>query len=276
MKMKTLKQLTTNDEGQRVVSVFQAAPDDKTLEIYLYDVIEGDQYNDWTGETIKSQTSADAIKQVLDAHPNVEQINLFVNSRGGSVIEAMGIRAHLLRHPANKTAYVDGWAASAASFVLTACDEIVMLTGSMQMLHAMWVVAIGNAVELRKVADDLDRMMAANRQIYLDRANGKLTEAKLIELMDAETWLNAEECVELGLADRVVRAQDYRIEFPERDDDVDELAQSQDVQVEIIKPPPSEAETEAAPIEGEQEETAPNAVPNFIAAMIKAAGKDLK
>lgn len=74
----------------------------------------------------------------------------------------------MLRHPAHKTAYVDGWAASAASFVITACDETYMLTGAMQMLHSMWIAVIGNAKELRKAADDLDRIMTGNKAVYLN------------------------------------------------------------------------------------------------------------
>lgn len=205
-----LRQMATTIDGQRIRQLASANKDGETLNLYIYDVIEGDSVDWWTGEKTESETSAAYFGQVLAEHPGVKQINLFVNSRGGSVIEAMGIRAHLLRHPAQKTAYVDGWAASAASFVLTGCDEIVMLTGSMQMLHSMWVLIIGNAKELRKAADDLDRMMAGNKQMYLERAGDKLTPEKLDEMMDAETWLTADECVEFGLADRVMAASEYK------------------------------------------------------------------
>ena len=205
-----LRQMATTIDGQRIRQLASANKDGETLNLYIYDAIEGDSYDWWTGEKTESETSAAYFGQVLSEHPDVKQINLFVNSRGGSVIEAMGIRAHMLRHPAQKTAYVDGWAASAASFVLTGCDEIVMLTGSMQMLHSMWVLVIGSAKELRKAADDLDRMMAGNKQMYLERAGDKLTPEKLDEMMDAETWLTADECVEFGLADRVMAASEYK------------------------------------------------------------------
>lgn len=182
------------------------------LEIYLYDDIEPDGIDDATGEVIESQCSADGFKRVLDDHPQSKEVRLFVNSRGGYVKEAMGMRAHLLRHKGHKVAYVDGYAASAASLVITACDEIKMLTGSMQMLHSMWVLAVGNAADLRKAADDLDHMMVANRQIYLERAGEKLTEEKLLEIMDEERWLNPSECLELGLADKVLSAAEYKQE----------------------------------------------------------------
>ncbi len=198
-------------EGRRIEQVINAQQreDNKTIDIYLYDVIQGDQVDARTGEKTKSETSARYYYDVLRENPDAKQINLYVNSSGGSVIEAMGIRGHLLRHPAHKTAYIDGWAASAASFVVTACDETYMLTGAMQMLHSMWIVVIGNAKALRKAADDLDRIMTGNKAVYLERAKGKLTAAKLEQLMTNETWLTANECVELGLADRIISSMDY-------------------------------------------------------------------
>ena len=209
--MKNLRQRTTDASGRPVRQMIEAKQSaEKTLDLFIYDDIEPDTIGWLTGEVTESETSAAYIKGILDEHRDVTHINLFVNSRGGSVIEAMGIRAHLLRHPAQKTAYVDGWAASAASFLLTGCDEVLMVTGSMQMLHSMWMVAIGNAKELRKAADDLDRIMVGNREMYLEKAGDKLTEEQLIQLMEAETWLNAQECVELGLADRVLAAADYK------------------------------------------------------------------
>jgi len=261
---------------------------DTALELYIYDDIEPDERNWWTGEVIESETSAAAIKAVLDEHKDVEQINLYVNSRGGSVLEAMGIRAHLLRHPAKKTAYVDGWAASAASFLLTACDEVLMLTGSMQMIHTMWTIVAGNAKELRKAADDLDRIMVGNRQMYLEKAGDKLTEEKLIELMDAETWLNATECIELGLADRVLAAAEYnkikqKITFamlglgPEPEPEIDPVeevsepeTEPEEIETETVIEPSQETD-EGDPEEAppQQEEAPPSQ--NLLAAFVRAA-----
>ena len=277
-----LRQMAMTIDGQRIRQLASASQDGETLNLYIYDVIEGDSVDWWTGEKTESETSAAYFGQVLAEHPDVKQINLFVNSRGGSVIEAMGIRAHLLRHPAQKTAYVDGWAASAASFVLTGCDEIVMLTGSMQMLHSMWVLIIGNAKELRKAADDLDRMMAGNKQMYLERAGDKLTAEQLDDIMDAETWLTADECVEYGLADRVMAASEYKEikqQYPmqrvvatlESDEGV------VDVIYETVDLEPSQQE--AKPPEDEpaqQEDSKRQEGANFLAALAKAAERKNK
>lgn len=280
-----LRQMAMTIDGQRIRQLASASQDGETLNLYIYDVIDGDSVDWWTGEKTESETSAAYFGQVLAEHLGVKQINLFVNSRGGSVIEAMGIRAHLLRHPAHKTAYVDGWAASAASFVLTGCDEIVMLTGSMQMLHSMWVLIIGNAKELRKAADDLDRMMAGNKQMYLERAGDKLTPEKLDEMMDAETWLTADECVEYGLADRVMAASEYK--EIKQSVPAGQLTGLIDVRAGMIKtdqiffesqqeeePPDGQEPPEDEP--AQQEDSKRQEGANFLAALAKAAERKNK
>lgn len=178
-----------------------AQPD--TIEIYIYESIQPDGYDWWTGEKITSETSAQYFREELAKHPDVKFINLFVNSYGGDVKEAMGIHSQLKRHSAFVTGYVDGFAASAASYILTCCDKVVMPAPTMQMLHEMWNMSIGNANDHRKNADDLDAIMAGNRQAYLEKANGKLNEQQLREIMDSETWLTAEQCLEFGLADEI-------------------------------------------------------------------------
>lgn len=178
-----------------------------SLDIYIYSAIEADSFNWWTGEEVESETSARHFKDLLEQHPNVPLIRLFVNSEGGCVKEAMGIRSLLARHEAKKIAYIDGWAASAASFIVTVCDEVKMYSSSMQMLHNMWIVAAGNSKDLRAVADTLDKMMEGNRQAYLDKAGNRLTEEKLIELMEAESWMTAKDCIEYGLADEIISAK---------------------------------------------------------------------
>ena len=116
----------------------------------------------------------------------------------------MAIRNQLKRHPANVTGYVDGIAASAASFILTGCDQVKMYSNTMQMVHNMWIGATGNAKQLRKAADDLEVIMEGNRKAYLEKSGGKLTDAKLIELLDNESYLTAAECLAYGLCDEII------------------------------------------------------------------------
>ena len=122
-----------------------------TLELYIYGDVEGDGRNWWTDEVIRSETSANTFREDLAAHPDVSQINIYINSYGGSVFEGTAIYNQLKRHPARKTVYVDGFACSIASVIAMAGDEVVMPRNALMMVHNMWMGVCGNAAELRKV-----------------------------------------------------------------------------------------------------------------------------
>ncbi len=172
------------------------------LDLYIYGDVEGDGYDWWWDEVIESETSANTFRDALTEHADAKQINVYINSYGGSVFEGTAIYNQLRRHPAHKTVYVDGFACSIASVIAMAGDEVVMPRNTMMMIHNMWLGVTGNAAELRKAADDLDTINAAGRQAYLAKAGDKLDEATLTEMMDKETWLTAEQCIAYGLADR--------------------------------------------------------------------------
>lgn len=174
-----------------------------TVDIYIYGDVEGDSRDWWTDEVIESETSANHFRDELAKHLNATQINIYINSYGGSVFEGTAIYNQLRRNSAHKTVYIDGFACSVASVIAMAGDEIIMPRNALMMIHNMWMGAVGNAAELRKAADDLDVINAAGRGAYLAKAGDKLPEAKLIEMMDAETWLTAEDCITYGLADRL-------------------------------------------------------------------------
>lgn len=161
-----------------------------SADVYIYDAIGG-----WFW-------GVDAATFVRDLNAlDVETINLFVNSPGGSVYDAVAIMNALRRHKAKVIATVDGLAASAASFIIQAADEVVMGRGTELMIHDAWSGVYGNAEELRKEAESLDRLSNTIAGIYAERAGG--TEAEWREAMQAETWYSATEAVAAGLADRV-------------------------------------------------------------------------
>lgn len=178
------------------------AADPGTVDLYIYGDVEGDSYDWWRDETIESETSANHFWEELAKYRDVRQINLYINSSGGSVFEGTAIYNQLRRHPANKTVYIDGFACSVASVIAMAGDEVVMPRNAMMMIHNAYMYTCGNAAELRKAADDLDTINKGNRQAYLQKAGDKLTEEDLVSMLDAETWLTAEDCIRLGLADR--------------------------------------------------------------------------
>lgn len=175
------------------------------LDVYLYGHVDSSFYDFWSGELVESKTSADYFKQVLfEENPGAKEINLYINSEGGDVFEGTAIANMLRRHSAKINVTVDGFACSVASVIAMAGDTISMPRNAVMMIHNMWTWTAGNANELREVADTLDKLMASNRTIYLDKAGEKLTEDKLIEMLDAETYLSAEECLEYGLCDQIL------------------------------------------------------------------------
>lgn len=172
------------------------------LDLYIYGDVEGDRMDWWTGEIIESETSADYFREELAKYEDVVLINIYINSYGGSVFEGTAIYNQLKRHRARKVVYVDGFACSIASVIAMAGDEVVMPRNALMMIHNMWMEVTGNAAELRKAADDLDKINEAGREAYLEKAGDKLTPEVLARMEDVETWLTAEECIRYGLADR--------------------------------------------------------------------------
>lgn len=179
------------------------ARDPKVVELDIYGDIEGDYYDWWWGELIESETSAAHIKKELKAYGEISRVELHINSMGGSVVEANAIANMLRRLECETVAYIDAFACSAASAVACACKKVVMPRNTVLMIHNPWMYASGNATELRKAADDLDVLSEAYRTIYLDKAGDKLDESKLIEMLDAETYLTAEQAFDIGLCDEI-------------------------------------------------------------------------
>lgn len=173
----------------------QEAESTDTLELYIYDTVESD------GWWYDSDTSAKHFRDELAKHPNAKEITVYINSLGGSVMEGIAIYNQLKRHPAHKTVRIDGFACSIASVIAMVGDTIIMPKNTVMMIHNAWTIAIGNSKELHKAADDLETINQASRQAYLDKAGDKLSVEKLTELLDAETYLTPEQCLEYGLCD---------------------------------------------------------------------------
>ena len=131
---------------------------------------------------------------------DVDELEVHVNSPGGAVWDGIAIMNALKAHRARVTVIVDGIAASAASIVAMGGDEVVMAEGSQMMIHRASGGAWGNAAFLRDTAAILDKIDGNLAGIYARRAGG--TRESWLELMTAETWYDAAEAVEAGLADR--------------------------------------------------------------------------
>ena len=175
--------------------------ENKTL-LYIYDDVS--EYGEFNWETWKyeeSETSAKYFAEQLNTIPDGQEIELHINSNGGSVKEGVAIYNLLKQKQNHKTGIVDGVAHSVAFLILQACETRKMCLGTTALVHNMWMYCAGNATQLRKYADDLDDMMEANRQVFLERAS--ISEDELKEIMEAETYLTPDKALEYGLIDEI-------------------------------------------------------------------------
>lgn len=231
---------------------FEQKADSNVHNLYIYDDVTavGD-FDCQTGTETESETSAGYFKKQLAEIPETDEIELHINSYGGDVKEGTAIYNLLKQHGAKKTCYVDGFAYSIASVIAMACDRIIMGLGTSMLIHNMAMCVYGNAQELRKCADDLDVLMASNRQIYLSRSKN-LTEDELIQMMDEETFLTPEHCLEYGFCDEIaelhsVNQQKEKDEDPDKEDpEVDDPEEPED-EPEGDPEEPEEPETEEDP-----------------------------
>lgn len=166
------------------------------LEVELYGEVG---FSPWGDGMTAAQLSA-AIREAEGSGP-VDQIRVRVNSPGGDVFEGLAIYNLLAGHKAKVHVVVDGLAASAASFIAMAGDRITMAEGSMMMVHNAWSVVAGNADDMREKAAMLDKVDGVLAGVYAARTKQK--DAKVREMMAAETWMTGSEAKALGFADEV-------------------------------------------------------------------------
>jgi ATP-dependent protease ClpP protease subunit len=146
--------------------------------------------------------SAKGFLAELGALPDGVPIDLRLNSPGGSVFDAVAIYNALQRHDGTITAWIDGVAASAASYVAMAGDEIVMPENAFLMIHDPSGLVMGTAADMREMADTMDKIAGGMVRGYAARSGR--TEEEIAALMAAETWFDAEAALEAGLATRMV------------------------------------------------------------------------
>ncbi len=172
---------------------FRMAAKDGVGEIFIFDDIGEGFFSD--GVTPKS------FAEDLKALGAVRTLNVFINSSGGSVFDGVAIFNQLKRHSARKVVFIDGIAASIASVIAMAGDEINIAANGFIMIHEPFTMAFGTAAELRKTADQLEKINDTIINTYAARTG--TSENIIADLMAAETWMNAEEAVELGFADNI-------------------------------------------------------------------------
>lgn len=166
------------------------AKEDQTADIYIYDEIGG-----WG-------ISARRFTEDLISLGNLSHINLHIHSPGGEVFDGIAIYNQLKNHSATITVYIDGLAASMASVIAMVGDTVIMPKNAMMMIHKPWGVSWGDANDMREYADLLDKLENVLIPAYVAKT-GKTTE-EITAMLEQETWLDGDECVEHGFADKVI------------------------------------------------------------------------
>ena len=161
---------------------------DTTCDLYFY----GDIVDSWSGAWDDTDQYPQAIKEFLDEAKD-KNINIYINSGGGSVFAGMAIYNMLKRHKGYKTVYVDGLAGSIASVIALAGDKIVIPKNAYFMIHKPWCACGGNANDFREMANTLDKVEQGILNVYKDNLASEMYYDEVVEMVNNETWLTGEE-----------------------------------------------------------------------------------
>lgn len=178
--------------------MFKVKNEAQRATVYLYGTIGGDFWDADSSNTAKSFS-----KTLEELSP--KPLDIRIDSCGGDVYEGFGIASAIQRYEGETTAYIDGIAASAASYIAVMADKVVMTDYSQLMIHDAWTYTCGNAAELMVAADRLESTDATIAQIISARSGMALEDVR--SAMDEETWYDAKTAVEVGLADEVVETE---------------------------------------------------------------------
>lgn len=176
---------------------YQLTQKNDVAELYIYGDITSFK---WLEEDVTAKSIVDEINGI-----SASVINVYISSYGGEVQAGLAIYNALKRHKAKVRTYCDGFACSIASVIFMAGEERIMNESSLLMIHNAWSFAEGNAKELKKIAEDLEKITQASVSAY--KAHSNLTEEEIVELMDNETWILPEEAVEYGFATAIEKTK---------------------------------------------------------------------
>ena len=176
---------------------------DSAAELYIFGDIAG--YGQMS-EDDPDRSAYNIINELKNI--STDSVNVHINSMGGDVGEGLAIYNTLKNSGKNVTTYCDGFACSAASVVFMAGSERVMSRETLLMIHNAWMQSVGNADDLRKDADDLDKINETMSNAYLEGTN--ISKEDLKTLMDNETWITADEAVQYGFATKIIGDDDAK------------------------------------------------------------------
>lgn len=192
---KLLQLLRENASAERKPLNLVRAEGSNEATLYLYDVIDS-----YWGISAK-----DLVQAIAGIDPNAT-LHLRINSPGGDVFEAQAIATAIAQHPGKTVAHIDGLAASAATFISAAADEVQISDGGFYMIHNGWTVAIGDKRAMTDTAALLDKVDNSIVNAYAKRTSASTEQ--LVQWMNDETWFTAQEAVDHKFADSIAAKAD--------------------------------------------------------------------
>lgn len=164
----------------------------KSADLYIYGEIVDNTDFKWD----EADVMPDDVLEALNLVDGLDDLNIYINSPGGSVFAGQAIYNMLKRNKAKKNVYVDGVAASMASVIAMVGDTLHIPSNAFLMIHKPLTIAIGNATDFRKIADDLDTMESGLVNIYEENLKDGVDIETIKDLMEKETWLTGEEAAQ--------------------------------------------------------------------------------
>lgn len=162
---------------------------DKSADLYIYGEIVDN--TDWKWDD--SDVMPDDVKNTLEKVNGLETLNIYINSPGGSVFSGLAIYNMLKRNSSKKIVHIDGLAASIASVIALAGDEVHMPSNAFMMIHKPWSGIWGNADDMREVAGRLDILQSGLMKSYEESIRDGINIEEIEEMVNKETWLNADD-----------------------------------------------------------------------------------
>lgn len=177
---------------------YQLTQTEDTAELYIF----GDICS-WPWKEFGEKSGWNIVEELQSI--TADNVQVHINSYGGEVAEGLAIYNVLKNSGKNITTICDGFACSAASVVFMAGSKRIMNAASLLMIHNAWAGVYGNASELRKAADDIEKITQASVEAYKLRCN--ISEEKIKELMDDESWILPVDAVEMGFATEIMEVE---------------------------------------------------------------------
>nr|WP_052268844.1 head maturation protease, ClpP-related [Jeotgalibacillus malaysiensis] len=205
-----------------------------SADLYIYGEIVDNTEWKWD----ESDVMPDDVLKALNQVNGLKNLNIYINSPGGSVFAGLAIYNMLKRNSAYKTVYVDGVAASMASVIALVGDKVIIPTNAFLMIHKPWTIAIGDSNDFRKVADDLEAIEEGVLNVYKDNMKEGADFEEVRKMVQVETWLTGDKAAEyfnIEVSEPVTMAACQKEALSLYDKTPEELIKSKTVDAPVAK-----------------------------------------